>query len=349
MGAARQAGSAEGVGRSVFVRSVYNWFCRMMDSSKPAFALAFCSDQHMELPLLIAVTSALGHISTAFEVHIYLMLSGVGEKGTARIRTLLDRVGRPYSLTLLPPPDDALFHGFRRFYGAYAAYYRLVLPDLIPEDRVLYLDTDTVTATDLSPLATIDMQGYAMGFVVQSTMGTALESRFFLKLGNRKDDPAFNSGVMLVDSKQWRDQQCSQRLIEFCRTYPEELLAADQTALNALFSKSCLHLDARFNVRLSTVDRIEIPAEAVYHFFGSPKPWDIFGNLFHPYAGLWNEYRRSAAMGAMTLNPYTQVSAWRRLPRLFGAYLHVLRWRFVLMRDRRMQTDDSGCQKGRRT
>jgi lipopolysaccharide biosynthesis glycosyltransferase len=303
-----------------------------MESSKPVFAVAFCSDQYMELALLVAVTSAVKNISTDFDVHLYLMLSSVGSRGVDRIRKALDRVGRQYSLTILPPADDAIFHGFRPFFGTYTTYYRFLLPNLIPDDRFLYLDTDTVTATDLSRLATIDMQGYAMGFVVQAKMGTALEKKFFLALGNAKDDPAFNAGVMLVDSKQWKAQQCTQRLLEFCRKFPNELLAGDQTALNALFSKSCFHLDDVFNVRLSPDGRDDLPAEGIYHFVGSPKPWDIFGNLVHPSSRLWSEYRKSAGIGVLTLNPYIEPSAWRRLPRILGSYLRLLRWRIKLMR-----------------
>jgi lipopolysaccharide biosynthesis glycosyltransferase len=313
----------------------YHGVQRMIESSKPVFALVLCSDQYMELPLLVAASSATKHIAPNFDVHVYLILSSVGEKGVARIRRTLDRVGRQYSLTILPPPDHALFQSFRPFFGTYTTYYKLVLPDLIPEDRFLYLDTDTVTATDLSPLATIDMQGYPMGFVVQSTMGSALEKKFFLELGHGKDDPALNAGVMLVDAKRWKAQQCSQRLMQFCRKYPDALLSGDQTAFTALFAKSCFPLDDRFNVRLSTVERDELLPEGIYHFVGSPKPWDIFANLFHAYSRFWNGHRKSAGIGRWTLNPYLEPSAWRRLPRIAGALLRCLRWRVGLMLLRR--------------
>jgi lipopolysaccharide biosynthesis glycosyltransferase len=141
--------------------------------------------------------------------------------------------------------------------------------------------------------------------------------------------------VMLVDSKQWKAQQCSPRLMEFCRKYPDELLAADQTALNALFSKSCFRLDDRFNVRLPLVEWDDLPPEGIYHFVGSPKPWDIFGNLFHPYSRIWNEHRKSAGIGVLTLNPYIDPSAWMRLPRILGSYLRLFRWRFALILPRR--------------
>jgi lipopolysaccharide biosynthesis glycosyltransferase len=123
--------------------------------------------------------------------------------------------------------------------------------------------------------------------------------------------------------------------MEFCRKYPDALLAADQTALNALFSRSCFRLDPLFNVRLSTIVRDDLPAEGIYHFVGSPKPWDIFGNLFHPYSRMWNEYRKSAGIGVLTLNPYIQPSAWGRLPRISGPYLRLVRWRLELMRSGR--------------
>lgn len=275
------------------------------------------------------------HISTSFDLHVYLLLSSIDGKGIARIRKVLDRVGRQYRLTILPRPDDAIFDSFRPFYDSYTAYYRLVLPDLIAEDRFLYLDADTATGIDISPLATIDMQGCALGFVVHGRMGTALEWNFFSELGNGKDDPAFNSGVMLVDAKQWKAQRCFARVMEFCRKYPNALLSADQTALNALFAKSCFRLDPLFNIRLSPLERYDLPAEGIYHFMGRPKPWDIFGNLFHPYSRIWTGFRRSAGIGVLTLNPYLAPRAWWRLPRVLGGYFRIVWWRIGRMRSAR--------------
>src|SRR5580698_6566165 len=71
------------------LRTIYHGLCRTMEPSKPVFALAFCADQYMELPLLVAATSAVKHVSTHFDVRVYLMLSSVGEKGIARIRKAL--------------------------------------------------------------------------------------------------------------------------------------------------------------------------------------------------------------------------------------------------------------------
>jgi lipopolysaccharide biosynthesis glycosyltransferase len=175
------------------------------------------------------------------------------------------------------------------FFGSHAAYYRLLLADMIKESRFLYLDTDTVSQVDVAPLFSINMQSHAMGFVVDGKVKSALEKNFFLTLGMKDEDPMFNSGVMLVDVHEWHRQSCFARVMEFCAANPDYLMAADQTALNALFSKNCFHLDPIFNIKLSTIAKRENPDVGIFHFVGNPKPWDLFGSAVHPYYTLWED------------------------------------------------------------
>jgi lipopolysaccharide biosynthesis glycosyltransferase len=145
------------------------------------------------------------------------------------------------------------------------------------------------------------------------------------------EDPVFNSGVMLVDVEQWKSQQCFQRLMKFCNEHPEDLLAADQTALNVLFARDCYHLPAELNVILSTVSHLPVPEKAVFHFVGSPKPWDVFGEFFHPYTMIWEQALSDTALRFMQRNAYCDLKAWRRLPRIFGGYRRVVKQRLELL------------------
>ena len=45
------------------------------------------------------------------------------------------------------------------------AYGRILIPKLIPEDRALYLDADTIVDRNLDDLFNIDMQGYPAGAI----------------------------------------------------------------------------------------------------------------------------------------------------------------------------------------
>ncbi|WP_375663923.1 glycosyltransferase, partial [Bartonella sp. CL63NXGY] len=47
-------------------------------------------------------------------------------------------------------------------------YARFMIPQCIPEARVLYLDNDTIVQTDLDDLFNIDMQGHAIGVVKEA-------------------------------------------------------------------------------------------------------------------------------------------------------------------------------------
>jgi lipopolysaccharide biosynthesis glycosyltransferase len=289
----------------------------------------------MEAPLHVAVSSVLRSLHTDWHAKIYLLTEGIDEAAIHRVRETLNRVGRPYELVEIASADTSVFRKLRPFHGSYAAYYRLLLPDFVTENRFLYLDTDTVTKVDISPLFQLAMNGYPLGFVVDGVVKWQLEHKFYISQGAIEDDPAFNSGVILFDVEQWKAQSCFARLMEFCNAHPGDLVAADQTALNVLYSKSCFHLSPEFNVKLSTVHRTPVPEKGIFHFVGSPKPWDILGEFFHPHAEIWNEASKRVALGFTQRSAYTDLRSWRRLPRIIGGYRRILRQRYDLIQAER--------------
>jgi len=301
----------------------------MMRSSVAAIAL--CSDIYMEAPLHVAASSVLRSLHPNWTAKIYLLTEGIDEAGVRRLRKTLELTKRPHELVLVTSPDTSVFAKLLPFHGSLAAYYRFLLPDLVEEKRLLYLDTDTVTKIDISPLFQLEMEGYPLGFVVDGVVRWALENEFYISQGAKADDPAFNSGVMLFDVDQWKAQNCFSRLMEFCNAYPDSLVAADQTALNVLFAKGCYHLSPEFNVKLSTVRREKVPESGIFHFVGSPKPWDLFGEFFHPYSRIWSEASVLTALKLTQRSAYTDMRNWRRLPRIIGGYRRILKQRYELL------------------
>jgi hypothetical protein len=161
-------------------------------------------------------------------------------------------------------------------------------------------------------------------------MKFALENRFFASLGIDPECPCFNSGAMLVDTREWKRQGCFDRIIEFCTKYPKELRAADQTALNALYSTNCFALPAQFNVKLSSVERKCEIDSGIYHFLGSPKPWDLLGSLFHPYYSTWVEALRGTGLPFWMKSPWFNGNSWGRLPKIIGGYRRIAVQRYKL-------------------
>jgi lipopolysaccharide biosynthesis glycosyltransferase len=307
--------------------------------------LAFCADAYMEAPLHVAASSALRNLHPGWAAKIYLLAEGIDAKGIARLRETLNRCERPYELVEITGADTSVFSRLRPFHGTLAAYFRLLLPDFISEQKFLYLDTDTVTTIDLSPLFALDMGGYPLVFVVDGVVKNALDCKIYIQHGAVADDPCFNSGVILFNVEQWKAQNCLSRVLEFGNAYPDCLLAADQTVLNILFAKDCCRLSPEFNVKLSTHVRDPIPEKGIYHFVGSPKPWDILGEFFHPYHDIWDEAIQCIALRFVQRSAYTDHRSWIRFTRILGGYRRILRVRYQLAKaERRKRQAVSGQQ-----
>jgi lipopolysaccharide biosynthesis glycosyltransferase len=305
-------------------------------STERVAAVAFCTDQLMEAPLHVAASSLLRNIRADCSVRYYMVLTGYSSKAIERLRRTLDRTGHSYELTVLDAPDSSRFRGLPPLHGSLATYYRLILPEVVQEPLLLYLDSDMQVRTDVSPLFSLEMGTRATGFVVDSTVEYALESQFFFSLGAAPGDPAFNAGTMLFNLPEWRRQNCSERVFEFCREYGNRLINRDQTALNALFAKDCFHLDPQFNAKVvPPVDKRLVPRTGIIHYVGSPKPWDIGGKLLLPYARPWWNELHNSALPAWQRAPWLRLSSWKRFFRILGGYRRVLRQWVQSSRNRR--------------
>lgn len=289
-------------------------------------AVAFCTDKLMEAPLHVAASSLLRNLHPEFTARFYFLLAGFSEADIRRLRRTMDAMGRAYSMEMLETSGAARFQGFPSLHGNYTTYYRLLLPDLVHEERLLYLDSDIQVKVDVSPLFEMNMESSAVGFVVDGVVSLTIDGKFLLSLGKHPDGPSFNAGVMLLNLPEWRRQDCSSRVFDFCRKYSSQLINNDQSALNALFAEECYRLDPRYNVKFfSTPNARNLPANGIFHFVGSPKPWDIGGRFLVMHAGQWFADLKRTAIPFYRRAPWLTVAAWARLPKILGGYRRLVR------------------------
>jgi lipopolysaccharide biosynthesis glycosyltransferase len=272
----------------------------------------------MEAPLHAAASSLLLHASV--EIDFYFMLSGFDLKRRDMLRQSLDMSGKAYTATFVDEPNPEALLGLRPFHGQRTPYHRLFLPELVPADRLLYLDSDIVSAVDVSPLATLAMS-HASGFVPAGVTDRYIERKLFAAIGLPPHTPAFNSGVMLFDLRAWREQRLARETLEFCRKYQE----FDQTGLIAVSAGRFDALHPRYNMPLYTTTRLQSAREhpALYHFVGSPKPWDIAGRQFHSCFRIYAEALEKTILRRHA-SPYMSVANWQRAYRVKGGYARKL-------------------------
>lgn len=123
---------------------------------------------------------------------------------------------------------------------SYMSLMRLLLPDLIPEDKVLYLDVDTIVQDDLSKLWGLPMGDRWWAAVEESYGRWKPFGRYY-----------FNAGVSLFNLDQLRKDNIVPRLIDDLNvcTYPYP----DQDVLNKYaVPNKVLPLATRFNECFAT-------------------------------------------------------------------------------------------------
>ena len=157
----------------------------------------------------------------------------------------------------------------------YMAYARYFIPEYVKADRALYLDCDLVVTQNLDHLFDLDLEDYYIA---------AVRATFGLGIG-------FNSGVMLLNNKRWREENIPQQLVELTDREIERVLEGDQSILNMLFKEQYLELEDSYNFQIGfdmgaaqyghdfVFDIPLSPLPAIVHYISALKPWNLLTNM----------------------------------------------------------------------
>ncbi|MCS4230399.1 lipopolysaccharide biosynthesis glycosyltransferase [Stenotrophomonas maltophilia] len=159
-------------------------------------------------------------------------------------------------------------------------YYRLLIPELVQADRVLYLDCDVLVRKDICSLFNLPMHGALAAAVVNPFYDAS-------RLGLTQAELYFNSGVMLIDTRGWRESDVKAEVLAYLRQNNDLLQMPDQDALNVVLRGRWSELDPTFNCQVSMLVRHDELAQelaprwslyflsdpAVMHFSAGHKQW----------------------------------------------------------------------------
>ncbi|GHU75169.1 LPS 1,2-glucosyltransferase [Spirochaetia bacterium] len=201
-----------------------------------------------------------------------------------------------------------------------ATYFRILMPSILPSplDKVLYFDCDIVVRKSLAALWATDITHNPIGAVYDMAID---DIRNYNRLRYDRALGYFNAGVLLVNLKYWRDNNVSNKIIQYINRYPERLQYWDQDALNGVLIKDLLALPFKYNMqtffflkdpmlRIDFINEIEndIKDPVILHFSTSCKPW--LKGLYSPAKSeyfkylalsLWKKYKPAFPPGRWTV------------------------------------------------
>lgn len=161
-----------------------------------------------------------------------------------------------------------------------SSYARLFVSSMLPSDvdRVLYLDCDMIVCEELIDLWRIDMNGNIIA-AVQDTIREGVKNA----VGLSSIDKYFNAGMILIDLKAWREQQCETLCLKFIEDRNGQVIHHDQGVLNGVFRNAWTRLPLKYN--LMTIHYV-LSQKGVKKYFKDEAPFyaeeEVLEAIKHP-------------------------------------------------------------------
>ena len=167
---------------------------------------------------------------------------------------------------------------------------RVLIPDLVPGERCLYIDTDSVCLADLTPTYELDLRGRPLAAVVDDydEPDRTVVFRGFWRVPldqvpasgwpARPLPPLFCPAFMVMDLERWRRDRFRERYFEWLLAHQEIVRLPNLSALNNIVRGDFLELP--HSVHASTLchgdDARTLDPAAVLsiHYAGESKPWN---------------------------------------------------------------------------
>ena len=236
----------------------------------------------------VAILSIVDHASKENKYEITILKSDISEENQAKLKKHnsdnikinffdVKDVLEPIKKTL---PD--------MFYYTLAAYYRLFIETAFPQyEKAIYLDCDIIVNTDIAELYNIELGNNLVAAVCeQNTFRSPEFYNYVIEILGIDPKTYFNSGVMLMNLKEFRRVGVQKQFLKMLVTYNFDSLAPDQEYLNVICHDRVKYLPTGWNKQ-------SFPEEPegnlnICHFALANKPWHysdtINGEYFWKYA-----------------------------------------------------------------
>jgi lipopolysaccharide biosynthesis glycosyltransferase len=168
--------------------------------------------------------------------------------------------------------------------------FRLLIPDLVAADKVIYLDSDVVVNMDIKQLWDIQLEDFSIAGVADDNFGKFSPVKLAMRLLGCDPHKYVNSGVLVMnlprirekynlpaESGEWFKKQgyCSSML--------------DQDFINSRFRGDIANIDRKFNSGRRNGDI----SDTIIHATGGSKPWNsLEGSAMESL--YWKSYLKTA-------------------------------------------------------
>ena len=293
--------------------------------------IAFAFDNNLILPACVCISSLMMNAKEDTFYDIFILHSSYIELR----KDELNKLPQYYKNCRIQYRQvDNTFDSAFEIRGITAAtYYRLLIPELIPEyDKIIYADVDIIFRMDLSSLYNLDLGNNYIAATLELGMNLTEDGKRYI---NSMEELTFGkyiqAGFIILNSKVLKDENI---VSEFKKWSNKKLKFQDQDILNIVCNGRIHYLSLEYNMTdysyLFAIRKPELIKNlfsnntidfAVNHgniHFNGHKPWKKYSVNFDIW---WEYYRKSPLFNQKfyfeffykRLNELDQLSLWKRI------------------------------------
>jgi len=204
-----------------------------------------------------------------------------------------------------------------------AAFIRILIPNYSKNDKIIYADADILFLEDAENLLENHLfDDHSIALVPSDLCGNRphIEKELLKSCGKKPADYYFNSGLALINTEKYRSERISEQAIEFAEKNRSILPFHDQTIWNCIIKNAGILDEKWCHYAYPKIEDKVDWNDGILHFVGSPKPWDLLGEFFHPYAETWYEVASKAGIQLPKISRYFKKEYWKRAYRIRNQY-----------------------------
>jgi lipopolysaccharide biosynthesis glycosyltransferase len=273
--------------------------------------ISLCFDKNY-MPMGLAVMRSIIDVHSNMEIKFFLIVD-MDQGSIEALKLEIQELSVEFEVATV---DPALFSNLTtKGHITRAAFMRLELGRTFPNlDKLLYLDSDLIVTDSLWGIWNTDLSVNPLAAVKNAGKdGTK-------RLGLSASHQYFNSGVMLLDMKYFRENNVRESAYLWLEENNSSRAFHDQDALNVIYESKVTILPMRYNLQafwyrffLSAEANLqnEIIAEHkirhILHFSSGRKPWQK-GDM-HPFKKQFlNFYRAEKTVASNSLTDYVKLA-----------------------------------------
>ncbi len=265
--------------------------------------VVFAADNNYALYTYVAVLSALENKDKSTIYKFYLLVPPFFEEN---YKGKFYALCKKYNCTVqIINMKDTFATAKQWSYFTTPVYYRLIIDQIITDDKCIYLDCDVLVLKDLSELFEIDIDDfYAAG--VLDVLNKNNPS-YITKYKICEPMEYINAGVLLLNLRKIRENKISEEIQQLFgnKKFIKKSKFVDQDIINKAYRKNIKYISLRFNFNnsIKTNEFLYFQASKIFqeieqsyndvsviHFAGQEKPWNSFINCNDKTIKIWLKY-----------------------------------------------------------